>query len=184
MITEVLAEARKKMEQAVDHVGSEFSTVRTGRANPQILHRINIDYYGTTTPLQQLASFSVPEPRLLVVQPYDQSRWPAIEKAIRASDLGLNPEQRRQRDPAQLFRRRPRSVAKELIKMVRHMAEEGRVAVRNVRRHSKEDMEVLKHEVSDDEIRRGEKELQELTDKFVHKIDDLLTGKEHELAEV
>lgn len=171
------------MEQATDHVSSEFSTVRTGRANPQILHRINIDYYGTSTPLQQLASFSVPEPRLLVVQPFDKSSMAAIEKAIRASDLGLNPSNDgnviRLAFPAPTEDRR-----KELIRMVRHMAEEGRVAVRNVRRHSKDDIEALKHDVSDDEIRRGEKELQELTDQFVHKIDGLLSGKESELAEV
>ncbi|CAN5266332.1 ribosome recycling factor [soil metagenome] len=183
MITDVLQDARKKMEQATDHVSSEFSTVRTGRANPQILHRINIDYYGTSTPLQQLASFSVPEPRLLVVQPFDKSSMAAIEKAIRASDLGLNPSNDgnviRLAFPAPTEDRR-----KELIKIVRHMAEEGRVAVRNVRRHSKDDIEALKHDVSDDEIRRGEKELQELTDQFVHKIDDLLSGKESELAEV
>ncbi|MFN2487176.1 MAG: ribosome recycling factor [Acidimicrobiia bacterium] len=183
MISEVLAEAQKKMEQAAEHVSSEFATVRTGRANPQILHRITIDYYGTSTPLQQLASFSVPEPRLLVVQPFDKSSLVAIEKAIRASDLGLNPSNDgnliRLAFPAPTEERR-----KELTKMVRHMAEEGRVAVRNVRRHSKDDIEALKHEVSDDEIRRGEKELQELTDQFVHRIDELLVGKEHELAEV
>lgn len=183
MITDVLQDARKKMEQATDHVSSEFSTVRTGRANPQILHRINIDYYGTSTPLQQLASFSVPEPRLLVVQPFDKSSMAAIEKAIRASDLGLNPSNDgnviRLAFPAPTEDRR-----KELIKIVRHMAEEGRVAVRNVRRHSKDEIESLKGDVSDDEIRRGEKELQELTDQFVHKIDGLLSGKESELAEV
>ncbi len=183
MIQEVLAEARQKMEQALDHVGSEFSTVRTGRANPAILNRISVDFYGTQTPLQQIASFSVPEPRLLVVSPYDRNSLGAIEKAIRASDLGLNPSNDgtliRLSFPAPTEERR-----KELVKMVKHLAEEGRVAVRNVRRHSKEDMEVLKGEVSDDEIRRGEKELQELTDKFVHKIEDLLTNKEHELQEV
>jgi ribosome recycling factor len=183
MITDVLEEARKKMEQAAEHVSSEFATVRTGRANPQILNRITIDYYGTSTPLQQLASFSVPEPRLLVVQPFDKTSLAAIEKAIRASDLGLNPSNdgnliRLSFPPPTEERRR------ELIKMVRHMAEEGRVAVRNVRRHSKDDIEALKHEVSDDEIRRGEKGLQDLTDQFVHKIDGLLTHKENELAEV
>ena len=183
MIPDLLADARKKMETAVDHVGSEFTTVRTGRANPQILHRVQVEYYGTPTNLQQLASFSVPEPRLLVVQPYDRSSMTAIEKAIKASDLGLNPSNdgnviRLSFPPLTEERRR------ELIKMVKHMAEEGRVAVRNVRRHAKEDMEALHGEVSDDEIRRGEKDLQELTDRHVQKIDDLLSHKETELLEV
>lgn len=183
MIPDLLADARKKMETAVDHVGSEFTTVRTGRANPQILHRVQVEYYGTPTHLQQLASFSVPEPRLLVVQPYDRSSMTAIEKAIKASDLGLNPSNdgnviRLSFPPLTEERRR------ELIKMVKHMAEEGRVAVRNVRRHAKEDMEALHGEVSDDEIRRGEKDLQELTDRHVQKIDDLLSHKETELLEV
>jgi len=183
MISELLSEARKKMEQAADHVASQFTTVRTGRANPQILHRVLVEYYGTPTHLQQLASFSVPEPRLLVVQPYDRSSINAIEKAIKASDLGINPSNDgiviRLAFPALTEERR-----KELIKMVKHMSEEGRVAVRNVRRHSKEDIEALHGEVSDDDIRRGEKELQELTDRFVHKIDDLLSNKETELMEV
>jgi ribosome recycling factor len=183
MISELLSEARKKMEQAADHVASEFTTVRTGRANPQILHRVLVEYYGTSTHLQQLASFSVPEPRLLVVQPYDRSSINAIEKAIKASDLGINPSNDgiviRLAFPALTEERR-----RELIKMVKHMAEEGRVAVRNVRRHSKEDIEALHGEVSDDDIRRGERELQELTDRFVHKIDDLLSNKETELMEV
>jgi ribosome recycling factor len=135
------------------------------------------------THLQQLASFSVPEPRLLVVQPYDRGSINAIEKAIKTSDLGINPSNDgnviRLAFPALTEERR-----RELIKMVKHMAEEGRVAVRNVRRHSKEDIEALHGEVSDDDIRRGEKELQELTDRFVHKIDDLLAHKETELMEV
>jgi len=183
MISELLTEARKKMELAVDHVGAEFTTVRTGRANPQILHRVQVEYYGTPTNLQQLASFSVPEPRLLVVQPYDRSSMPAIEKAIKAAGLGLNPSNdgnviRLSFPPLTEERRR------ELIKMVKHMAEEGRVAVRAVRRHAKEEMEALHGEVSDDDIRRGEKDLQELTDRHVQTIDDLLSHKETELLEV
>jgi ribosome recycling factor len=183
MIPELLAEARKKMDLAVDHVGAEFTTVRTGRANPQILHRVQVEYYGTPTNLQQLASFSVPEPRMLVVQPYDRSSMTAIEKAIKASDLGLNPSNdgnviRLSFPPLTEERRR------DLIKMVKHMAEEGRVAVRSVRRHVKEEMEALHGEVSDDDIRRGEKDLQELTDRHVQKIDDLLSNKETELLEV
>ena len=183
MISDLLAEAEQKMQAAVDHVASEFSTVRTGRANPQILHRIAVEYYGTQTPLQQLASISVPDARLLVVQPYDKSTLPTIEKAIQHADLGLNPTSDgtvvRIAFPPLTEERR-----KELIKVVRHMAEEGRVAVRNVRRHSKSEMEALHGEISDDDIRRGEDELQKLTDRYVERIDKLVTNKEDELLEV
>ncbi len=183
MIDELLAEAKHKMEQAVEHVAGEFTTVRTGRANPQILHRVMVDYYGQPTPLQQLATFSVPEPRLLVVQPYDKGSMGAIEKAIQSSDLGLNPSNDgtviRIAFPPLTEERR-----NELIRLVRHMAEEGRVAIRNVRRHIKADMESLHGEVSDDDIRRGEKDLQDLTDTYVGKIDELLERKEAELREV
>jgi ribosome recycling factor len=183
MIPDLLDDARHKMEAAVEHVASEFTTVRTGRANPQILNRIHVDYYGTATPLQQLASFSVPEPRLLVIQPYDRSTIGGIERAITSSDLGLNPSNdgtviRLSFPPLTEERRR------ELIKVVRSMAEEGRVAVRNVRRHVKDDLEALHGEVSDDDIRRGEKELQDLTDRHVHRIDEILAHKEAELLEV
>lgn len=183
MIDELLAEATAKMDQAVHHVQSEFGTVRTGRANPGILHRVMVDYYGAMTPLQQLATISVPEPQLLVISPYDRSSVHAIEKAIQASDLGLNPASdgvvlRLVFPPLNEERRR------ELIKLVRHMAEEGRVAVRNVRRHSKADMEALDGEVSSDEIRRGEARLQELTDAHIARIDQLVHHKEAELLEV
>ncbi|MEX2280428.1 MAG: ribosome recycling factor [Acidimicrobiia bacterium] len=171
------------MDSAVDHVASEFGTVRTGRANPQILQRIHAEYYGTLTPLQQLASMSVPEPRLLVVQPFDKGALANIERAIRESDLGLNPSNDgtviRIAFPTLTEERR-----KELIRLVRHMAEEGRIAVRNVRRHAKSDMEALHGEISDDEIHRSEKDLQDLTDSMVAKIDDLLSRKESELLEV
>jgi ribosome recycling factor len=183
VIQDLLNDAQHKMESAVDHVGAEFLTVRTGRANPQILHRVYVEYYGTPTPLQQLASFSVPEPRMLVVQPYDKSSLHSIERAIQQADLGLNPTNDgtiiRLSFPPLTEERR-----KDLIKMVRHMAEEGRVAIRNVRRHTKADVEALHGEISDDDIRRAEKELQELTDRFVHHIDELLEHKESELLEV
>lgn len=183
MISDLLDEARAKMESAADHVAGEFSTVRTGRANPQLLHRITVDYYGTPTPLQQLASIAVPEPRLLVVQPFDKSTVTDIERAIQQSDLGLNPSNdgaviRIAFPPLTEERRR------ELIKLVRHMAEEGRVAVRNVRRHSKTEMEHLHGEISDDDIHRGEEELQHLTDEYISRIDKLLENKEAELLEV
>lgn len=183
MISDLLSEAEQKMQAAVEHVGSEFSTVRTGRANPQLLQRIQVDYYGSPTPLQQLASIAVPEPRLLVVQPFDKSTVSDVEKAIQQADLGLNPTNDgsviRIAFPPLTEERR-----KDLIKMVRNMAEDGRVAVRNVRRHAKTDMEALHGEISDDDIRRGEDELQKLTDRFTERIDKILGNKEEELLEV
>jgi ribosome recycling factor len=183
MISDLLTEAEHKMEMATDHVATEFSTVRTGRANPQLLQRIHVDYYGTPTPLQQLASIAVPEPRLLVVNPFDRSTVADIERAIQLSDLGLNPTNdgsviRIAFPPLTEERRR------DLIKVVKQMAEEGRVAIRNIRRHLKTDMEALHGEISDDDIRRGEDDLQKLTDRFVVRIDNLLTHKEEELLEV
>lgn len=183
MISDLLTEAELKMEMAVEHVASEFATVRTGRANPQLLQRINVEYYGSPTPLQQLASIAVPEPRLLVVQPFDKSTVSDIERAIQTADLGLNPTNdgsviRIAFPPLTEERRR------DLIKVVRHMAEEGRVSVRNLRRASKADMEELHGEISDDDIHRGEDELQKLTDAFTERIDKLLGNKEEELLEV
>ena len=183
VISDLLTEAEHKMDQATEHVASEFSTVRTGRANPQLLHRITVEYYGSPTPLVQLASISVPEPRMLVVQPFDKTTVSGIEKALQASDLGLNPSNdghviRISFPPLTEERRR------DLIKLVRNMAEEGRVAVRNIRRHAKTDMESLHGEISDDDIRRGEDVLQKLTDQYVEKIDRQLTHKEEELLEV
>jgi ribosome recycling factor len=183
VISDLLTEAEHKMELATEHVASEFSTVRTGRANPQLLQRITVEYYGSPTPLQQLASISVPEPRMLVVQPFDKSTVGDIDKALQTSDLGLNPSNdgnviRISFPPLTEERRR------DLIKVVKNMAEEGRVAVRNIRRHSKADMESLHGEISDDDIRRGEDELQKLTDRFVEDIDRLLAHKEDELLEV
>ncbi|HZD23129.1 MAG TPA: ribosome recycling factor [Acidimicrobiia bacterium] len=183
MINDLLSEASQKMQAAVDHVGSEFATVRTGRANPQLLQRIHVDYYGSATPLQQLASISIPEPRLLVVQPFDKSTVSDIERAIQQADLGLNPSN----DGSVLriaFPPLTEERRKELIKLVRNMAEEGKVSVRNVRRHSKADMEALHGEISDDDIHRGEEELQELTDRFTDRIDEILGNKEEELLEV
>jgi ribosome recycling factor len=183
MIDELLDEAREKMTQAVEHVGSDFATVRTGRANPQILNRVTAEYYGTPTPLQQLATFSVPEPRLLVISPFDKSSITAIEKALMEADIGISPSNDGQvirlAFPALTEERR-----KELIKIVRGMAEDGRVAVRNIRRHAKSDMEALHGEISDDDIHRGEQELQVVTDEYVAEIDALLERKEAELLEV
>lgn len=183
MIADLLVEAGEKMDQAVEHVMSEFATVRTGRANPQILSRIHVEYYGTPTPLLQLASVSVPEPRLLMVAPFDRSTLGDIERAISQSDLGLNPSNDgtviRLAFPPLTEERRD-----ELVRLVRHMAEEGRVAVRNIRRHTKSDMEALHGEISDDEIRRAEKDLQDVTDRHTARVDTLLEHKEAELREV
>lgn len=183
MISEYLDEASEKMDQAVSHTAGEFSTVRTGRANPGLLHRIVVDYYGTATPLQQIAGFQVPEARLLVVTPYDRSSLQAIERAIQESDLGLNPSNDgnviRLAFPSLTEDRR-----RELIRVVRNLAEEGRVAIRNVRRHSKDAIESLEGDISEDDIRRAEKELQEMTDAHIGRIDELLEHKEAELLEV
>ena len=183
MISDLLSEGEHKMGLAVDHVAGEFSTVRTGRANPQLLQRITVDCYGSPTPLQQLASISVPEPRMLVVHPFDKATISDIERAIQMAELGLNPSNDgsviRIAFPTLTEERR-----KELIRVVKHMAEEGRVAVRNVRRHAKSEMEELHGEISDDDIHRGEDDLQKLTDRYVEKIDQLITNKEAELLEV
>ncbi len=180
-----LKEADHKMKRAVEVVREEFGTVRTGRATPAILNRVTVDYYGTQTPMNQLASFSVPEPRTLVIQPYDKGAMAAMEKAIMQSDLGLTPSNDgnviRLSFPQLTEERR-----KELIKVVHQRAEEGKVAVRNVRRHSKEELERLKKdgEISEDDLIRSEKELQRLTDAHVAEIDELIAHKEKELMEV
>jgi ribosome recycling factor len=180
-----LKDADHKMKRAVEVVREEFGTVRTGRATPAILNRITVDYYGTQTPMNQLASFSVPEPRTLVIQPFDKGAMAAMEKAIMQSDLGLTPSNDgnviRLAFPQLTEERR-----KELIKVVHQRAEEGKVAVRNVRRHSKEELERLKKdgEISEDDLNRSEKELQKLTDAHVAEIDELISHKEKELMEV
>jgi ribosome recycling factor len=185
MVDEALKQAEHKMQKAIEVAREEFGGVRTGRASPQLLQRLNVDYYGSQTPMQQLASFSVPEPRLLVIHPYDRNAMQMIEKAIQASDLGLNPSNDgsviRLSFPPLTEERR-----KELVKMIRDRAEHGRVAVRNVRRHTKEeiDKDMKAGKVSEDDGHRAEKDLQKLTDKFVAEIDQMLERKESELMEV
>ena len=183
MIDELLAEAQGKMDQAIAHTVDEFGTVRTGRANPGLLNRIVVDYYGTQTPLQQIAGFAVPEARMLLVTPYDKTSIQSIEKAIMSADLGLNPSN--DGNVIRLvFPQLTEERRKELIRVVRHLAEEGRIAIRNVRRHIKDDIESLEGDVSEDDVRRAETTLQDMTDTHVHKIDELLTKKEEELLEV
>jgi ribosome recycling factor len=181
VINELLSEANMKMDQAVEHTAHEFGGIRTGRANSGILNRVMVDYYGAETPLQQLASFSVPEARMLIVQPFDKTSIPAIERGIQTADLGLNPSNDgniiRLAFPALTEERR-----RELIKVVHGIAEDGKIAVRNVRRHSKDRIE--SEDVSEDDIRRAEKQLQELTDRHTAKIDEAVARKEEELLEV
>jgi ribosome recycling factor len=180
-----LKDADHKMKRAVEVTREEFSGVRTGRATPAILNRVTVDYYGTPTPMNQLASFSVPEPRLLMIQPYDRNAMAAMEKAIMQSDLGLTPS-----NDGQVIRlsfpQLTEERRKELIRVVHQRAEEGRVSVRNVRRHAKDDLERLKKDgqISEDDLNRSEKELQRLTDQHVEEIDELLSHKEKELMEV
>jgi ribosome recycling factor len=184
-VSTALAEATHKMEQAVGHLKEELAGIRTGRASPAVLNRITVEYYGTPVPLNQLAGVSVPEPRLLQIQPFDKTAVGAIEKAIQSSDLGITPSNDgnviRLAFPPLTEERR-----KELVKQLHHRAEEGRVAVRNVRRHAKDGVEKLEreHAISEDELIRGEKELQKLTDRFVAEIDEIQGNKEQELLEV
>ncbi|MEW6058552.1 MAG: ribosome recycling factor [Actinomycetota bacterium] len=180
-----LGDAAEKMTKAVVVLKEELAGIRTGRAAPALLSRINVDYYGTKVPIQQLASFSVPEPRTLLIQPYDRNAVSAMEKAILASDLGITPSNDgnviRLSFPPLTEERR-----KELIKLVHQRGEEGRVAVRNIRRHSKEDLVGLEreHAISEDDLMRSEKDLQKLTDRHVAEIDEIVVHKEQELKEI
>ncbi|MBW3626354.1 MAG: ribosome recycling factor [Actinobacteria bacterium] len=185
MIEDILADTTAKMGKAVEHTRAEFSSIRTGRASPALVEKLNVDYYGSEVPLQQLAGFSVPEARLLVIQPYDRGALGAIEKAIQNSDLGINPGNDghvvRLSFPPLTSERR-----KDLVRVVKHMAEEGRVAIRNLRRSARHDLEALEREseISADDLERAEKELEKVTARFVGEIDTALEHKEHELLEV
>jgi ribosome recycling factor len=178
-------EANRKMDKSLESAAHEFNTVRTGRASAALLDRIQIDYYGTMTPLQQLATVNVPEPRLITIQPYDPGSIKNIERAIQESDLGLTPS-----NDGKLIRlpipQLTEERRKELVKVVRGLAEEGRVAVRNVRRDAMHHLKELVRngDVGDDEERRAEERVQKLTDEHITKIDDLLKRKEAEIMEV
>jgi ribosome recycling factor len=184
-LDEILADASRRMDQAVAKVADDFSGIRTGRANPQLLHRITVDYYGSPTPLQQLANFSVPEPRILIVNPFDRGSVSDIEKAIRESDLGLNPSSDGNLIRC-VFPELTEERRKEFIKLAKHAAEDGKVAVRNVRRHARDAMQRLEDdgEVGADEHERYTKQLEERTAEHVSRIDKLLEHKEQELLEV
>lgn len=185
LIELVLDEARDKMERAVAHTRHEFGTVRTGRASSALLEKIPVSYYGADTPLQQLASFSVPEATQLVISPYDKGSMPAIEKAILNANLGLTPSNDgniiRLSFPPLTEERR-----KELVKLVKNMAEEGRVAVRNSRRATRQEFDKLAKDgdASEDEVARAEKELDALTQQREAEINDAVATKEQELLEV
>ena len=185
LIDLVLSEAGDKMAKAVSHARHEFSTVRTGRASPALIEKLPVEYYGATVPLQQLASFKVPEPRMLTVHPHDKGSLQAVEKAIRNSDLGLNPSN----DGAVIrlaFPPLTQERRKELVKRVRDMAEQGRVAVRNARRDARRELDALARdgEASEDEVTRGEKELDRITHATEGDIDRAVEQKEAELLEV
>lgn len=181
----VLRSADDKMKKAAQVTHDDLNRLRTGRASPAFVETLMIDAYGTSTPLNQLSTINVPEPRLLVIQPYDKSTMGAIEKAILASDLGVTPSNDGQiiRLPFPPLTEERR---KELVKVAHQRAEEGRVAVRNVRRHAKEELEKLRKDgkIGEDELRRAEKDLQRETDAHVEEIDKLLVRKEKELHEV
>lgn len=182
---DTILEAMEKMEKAVDHVQNQFTTVRTGRATPALVEKLLVEYYGSPVPLQQLAGFQVPEARQLIVKPHDRGAMAAIEKAIRDSDLGMNPSNDgvviRLNFPPLTEERR-----KEYVKVVKHMAEDGRVAVRNVRRDARKHLEAAEKagEISADELERAEKELEKITHDHVEHIDRALGRKEQELLEV
>lgn len=185
MIDDTLFEAEEKMDKAVSVAQEDFSNIRTGRVHPGIFARITAEYYGAQTPLNQLASFHVPEPRMVTVQPFDKSSMGAIEKAIRNSDLGVNPSN----DGVVIrvvFPELTEERRREYIKTARSKAEDSRVSIRNVRRHAKDalDKMVKNAEAGEDEVRRAEGELQKLTDAYVAKIDELLKHKEAELLEI
>ena len=184
-IEDFLADAKRRMDKSIEATHNEFNSIRTGRASPALLDRITIDYYGTPTPLKSLASISAPEPRLLVVQPFDPGSIKNIERAVQESDLGLTPSNDgkivRLPIPALTEERR-----KDLVKVVRRVAEEGKVAIRNVRRDVMQHLKelVVNGDVGDDEERRAEQQVQKITDDHTKSIDDLLKVKETEIMEV
>jgi ribosome recycling factor len=185
VIDETLFETEEKMEKAVAVAKEEFAGIRTGRAHPAMFAKITAEYYGTQTPVNQLASFHIPEPRMVVIQPFDKTAMSAIEKAIRNSDLGVNPSN----DGAiirvilpELSEERRR----EYVKIAHRKAEDGRVAIRNIRRHSKDTLDkmVKNGDAGEDDVRRAERELDDLTHTYVTQVDELLKHKEAELLEV
>jgi len=185
VIDEALFEAEEKMERAVSVAKEELSTVRTGRATPAMFSRIHVDYYGSPTPLNQVASISVPEARMALVKPFELNQLTSIERAIRDSDLGVNPGN----DGTVIrvvFPQLSEERRKEMVKLVKHKGEDARVAIRNVRRKANDELHRIQKdgEAGEDDVVRAEKELQHVTDKYVAQIDELVKHKEAELLEV
>jgi ribosome recycling factor len=185
VIDETLFDAEEKMEKAVAVAKDDLASVRTGRATPNMFSRVVVDYYGTMTPINQLASINVPEARLAVIKPYDASQLKALEKAIRDSDLGLNPS-----NDGQIIRvvipQLSEERRREMVKVARSKGEDARVTIRNIRRKAMDELHriVRDGEAGEDEVGRAEKELQSTTDRYVHQVDDLVKHKEAELLEV
>jgi len=185
VINETLKEADQKMDKAVEVAREDFASIRTGRANPSMFHKLTADYYGTPTPLQQLASFTSPEARVIIIAPFDMSAMPAIEKSIRDSDLGVNPT-----DDGKTIRvvlpELTEERRKDYIKMAKAKAEDGKIAIRNIRRHAKQTLDKLEKdgEVGKDDVTGAEKRLDVLTKKHTDAIDEMLKNKEAELLEV
>lgn len=185
MIDDTLLEAEEKMERAIEHAKEDFATVRTGRASPAMFAKIMVDYYGSPTPLPQLASIAVPEARMAIIKPYDASQIGAMERAVRDSDLGVNPanegtQLRINLPPLTEERRR------EMVKVARGKGEEAKVAVRNIRRKAKDELDRIMRdgEAGEDEVRRAEKDLDDATHKYTASVDEILKRKEDELLEV
>jgi ribosome recycling factor len=185
VIDDTLLEADDKMDKAIDIAKEDFATIRTGRANPGMFSRLTVDYYGSPTPLQQLASFHTPEARTILITPYDKSAMAAIEKSLRDSDLGVNPT-----NDGNLIRvslpELTEDRRKEYIKLARHKGEDARISIRNIRRRAKDELDRISKdgEAGEDEVARAEKELEANTRKHVDTIDELLRHKESELLEV
>jgi ribosome recycling factor len=185
VIDETLLEAEEKMEKAVAVAKEDMGAIRTGRAHPAMFAKITAEYYGTQTPVNQLASFHIPEPRMVIVQPFDKSSLGNIEKAIRNSDLGVNPSN----DGTIIrvvFPELSEERRRDYIKVARHKAEDSRVSIRNIRRHAKDSLDkmVKAGDAGEDEVHRAQSDLEELTHTYVGQVDDLLRHKEAELLEV
>ncbi len=184
MIPDVLKETEERMHKGLDSLRKEFGTIRAGRANPSVLEKVTVDYYGAQTPVNQLANISVPEPRLLLIQPWDRTSLPAIEKAILKSDLGFNPSN----DGTIIRIIIPQLTAErrtELVKGLKKKAEEARVVIRNIRRDINDHLKKMEKEhASEDDVKRAQEDVQKLTDKFIKEIDHVTEIKEKEILEV
>ena len=185
MIDDTLLDAEEKMEKAVEHAREDMGTIRTGRATPAMFNKVTAEYYGTPTPVNQLASITIPEARMAIIKPFDASTLGSIEKAIRDSDLGVNPGN----DGSIIrvvFPQLTEERRKEMIKVARSRGEDAKVSIRNIRRHAKDSLDKLARDgdVGEDDVRRAEKELDDTTGRYVHTVDELMRHKEAELLEV